>query len=314
MIVKYIIISAIAVYSLIPSSSVEAADFGSSIFTSQRSCSQVSATELCDGRGPGQGAISSFFGGGSGIFGPLNVRYNQDSFANASAAAAFFANAPRLGFPFISINTGSASDERISITALSFQAFTYKGSAPERFSLAGQFANIDSSSNPADGALPGGGIFTQFFNVVRPDFFDTNGSVFDLFNDLRSGFCGADGVLGDGFDQGALTSGGQSVTTSLSACSPTSLILSPGQQFIVIGGLQIATNRGGFAEAASFGIRLGDDLTDAQRLNFSNNLVPGFITTVPEPATWAMMLIGFGLIGGGLRSRTAVRKRQTVLA
>jgi PEP-CTERM motif len=314
MISKYIALSVIAVYSLIPSSSAEAADFGSAIFTSQRSCSQVSAAELCDGRGPGQGAVNSFFGGGSNIFGPLNVRYNQNSFARASATAAFFENAPRLGFPFVSINTSSASDERISITGLSFQAFTYIGNSPELFSLTGQFANIDSSTNPAGGALPSGGIFTQFFSVVRPDFFNTNGSVFDLFNDLRSGFCGTDGVIGDGFDQGALAGGLQLATTSLSACSPTSLILSPGQQFIVIGGLQISTNRGGFAEDASFGIRLGDDLTDAQRLNFSSNLVPALISSVPEPASWAMMLVGFGLIGGGLRSRSELRKRQTVLA
>ncbi|QGN56117.1 PEPxxWA-CTERM sorting domain-containing protein [Novosphingobium sp. Gsoil 351] len=30
---------------------------------------------------------------------------------------------------------------------------------------------------------------------------------------------------------------------------------------------------------------------------------------VPEPATWAMMLIGFGFIGGAMRSRGKVRRR-----
>ena len=32
------------------------------------------------------------------------------------------------------------------------------------------------------------------------------------------------------------------------------------------------------------------------------------VTAVPEPATWAMMIIGFGLVGAGMRSR----RRQTV--
>jgi hypothetical protein len=314
MIKKYTLIIAVALYSFTPSSSAEAAEFGSALFTSQRSCSQVSGTQLCDGRGLGQGTVSSFFAGGSSFFGPLDVRYNQDSFARATAGAIFSGDAPSLGFPFISITTGSASDERISITALSFQAFTYIGTTAARFSLTSQFQALDASSNPGGGALPGGGVFSQFFNVVRPDFFDTDGSVFDLFNDLRSGVCGADGVLADGFDQAPLAGGTQLVTTNLSACSPTGLFVSPGQQFIVIGGLQISTNRGGFAEGASFAIKLGDDLTDAERLNFANNLVPGLISAVPEPASWAMMLVGFGLIGSGLRRRLALRKRQTVWA
>ncbi len=38
---------------------------------------------------------------------------------------------------------------------------------------------------------------------------------------------------------------------------------------------------------------------------------PGTITSpVPEPATWAMMLLGFGTIGHALRRRTAVRFGQ----
>jgi hypothetical protein len=308
MINKYIAISAMAICSLIPSSSVDAATFGSALFASQRGCSQVSATELCDGRGPGQGPINSLFGGGSGFNGSLNIDYGRNSIARGSVGT-FFPSS----FPGISLNNSSAIDERISITGLGFQAFTYTGNAPARLSLTGQFSAFDSSTNSEGGALPGGGIFTQFFNVVRPDFFDTDGSVFDLFNDLRSGFCGDDRVFGDGFDQAALSGGEQLVTTNLSSCSPTSLILSPGQQFILIAGLQISSNRGGFAEDASFGIRLGDDLTAAERLNFEQSLVPGLIS-VPEPASWAMMLVGFGLIGSGLRSRSAIRKRQSVLA
>jgi PEP-CTERM motif len=28
---------------------------------------------------------------------------------------------------------------------------------------------------------------------------------------------------------------------------------------------------------------------------------------IPEPATWAMMILGFGMIGGAMRRRRAVR-------
>ena len=309
MVNKYIFLSAAALYSLIPGSHAEAAEFGSALFTSQRSCSQISATELCDGRGPGQGAIRSLFGGGSGVNGSLNVNFGGGSIIRGSVGTFFPTN-----FPGISINNNSAINERIGITALGFQAFTYKGTSPARFSLTGEFSDFNSSVNPSSGDLPSGGGFNQFFNIVQPDFFDTDGSVFDLFNDLRSGFCGSAGVLGDGFAQGSFTGSAQLVTTSLSACAPTSLTLSPGQQFILIAGLLTVTIRGGFVEDASFGVRLGDDLTAGERLNFERNLVPGLISVVPEPASWAMMLVGLGLIGGGLRSRSALRRQQLVLA
>jgi len=35
------------------------------------------------------------------------------------------------------------------------------------------------------------------------------------------------------------------------------------------------------------------------------------IGAVPEPATWALMLVGFGLVGGSLRAR---RGRTTIAA
>ena len=34
-------------------------------------------------------------------------------------------------------------------------------------------------------------------------------------------------------------------------------------------------------------------------------LVPGGSLTVPEPASWAMLIAGFGLTGAALRRRTA---------
>ncbi len=36
-------------------------------------------------------------------------------------------------------------------------------------------------------------------------------------------------------------------------------------------------------------------------------VVSGFATAVPEPATWGMMLLGFGLVGSAMRRRTATR-------
>jgi hypothetical protein len=45
---------------------------------------------------------------------------------------------------------------------------------------------------------------------------------------------------------------------------------------------------------------------DSSRTNYGQGLVTGFnvaAAAVPEPATWAMMAVGFGVVGAGLRRR-----------
>ncbi len=38
-------------------------------------------------------------------------------------------------------------------------------------------------------------------------------------------------------------------------------------------------------------------------LSFSNGIVNGLTGAVPEPATWAMLILGFGMVGGAMRRR-----------
>ena len=53
-----------------------------------------------------------------------------------------------------------------------------------------------------------------------------------------------------------------------------------------------------------------DTMTSPERVVITGiTTVPPGIGTVPEPATWAMMLFGFGAIGGSMRDR---RQRTTV--
>ncbi len=49
----------------------------------------------------------------------------------------------------------------------------------------------------------------------------------------------------------------------------------------------------------------GSFFNDSTGFNFSLSLAAG----VPEPATWAMMIVGFGLVGGAMRTRAAARPR-----
>jgi hypothetical protein len=38
---------------------------------------------------------------------------------------------------------------------------------------------------------------------------------------------------------------------------------------------------------------------------FPNGEIRGFLIAVPEPGTWAMMILGFGIAGASLRRRRA---------
>ncbi len=65
-------------------------------------------------------------------------------------------------------------------------------------------------------------------------------------------------------------------------------------------------------------LTLGSTLYNGQALYFAADVlsngttgnVAGGVLAVPEPATWALMILGFGMLGSGLR----LRRRETVLA
>ena len=82
---------------------------------------------------------------------------------------------------------------------------------------------------------------------------------------------------------------------------------------LVVAGIQLPVNRGGFADStATFRTRFGDDLSDETKTMLAENLMSaiaqGAIVAVPEPANWAMMITGFGLLGAAVR-RQRVRVR-----
>ena len=75
-------------------------------------------------------------------------------------------------------------------------------------------------------------------------------------------------------------------------------------------GLFVSGNGLGFTTAAGTNANLFDSLGQ-YRLNTTNPFQSGFVTAtssaatpaVPEPATWALMIIGFGAIGFAMRRR-----------
>ena len=66
------------------------------------------------------------------------------------------------------------------------------------------------------------------------------------------------------------------------------------------------------AEAALVaGLQSGQSYFNVHTITFPGGEIRGFLTAVPEPASWALLLAGFGLAGAGLRRRGGSRMAAT---
>ena len=65
----------------------------------------------------------------------------------------------------------------------------------------------------------------------------------------------------------------------------------------------------GSEQALLDGLLAGHAYSNIHNATFPGGEIRGFLTAVPEPAAWALMLLGFGAIGAGLR-----RRREMALA
>ena len=60
------------------------------------------------------------------------------------------------------------------------------------------------------------------------------------------------------------------------------------------------------AEAALLGgLNAGEAYLNIHTTTFPNGEIRGFLAVVPEPGTWLLTIVGFGLVGVGLRRRPA---------
>jgi hypothetical protein len=224
---------------------------------------------------------------------------------------------PVTDLPIIRAYTSAPGNLRMNINTFAFQSYTYTGPVAASFSITSSLHIVDSSTNPSGLALPNGAGYTNYIAVWDPVILSGLTSAQDLFDALFLAPCGTPGVFGvNQISIAPLTGGSFTSTLTTTACTPGSLLLAPGQEVLVVAALQLPVNRGGFADATStFTTRLGDDLSPEAKAQLAANLVSaldqGAIVTVPEPATWAMMLGGFGLAGAALRRRRSFRGRVT---
>lgn len=280
---------------------------GSSSLATLRQCDMTASNAACDGTGPGQGlgrgAIQ--YGGGTGLGGwnSLTVGANRAwSFVDFDAA---------YELPTIRAATMAPGNVRMNINTFAFQSYTWNGDVGGDFSITGDLHIVDSSTSPDGDGLPGGAVYTSYVGIWDPSVIAGLSTPQDLFTALFYQECGEAGILGTGSSNGTLTGGEATYSATTSACSAGSLFLTPGQEVLVVVGLQLPVNRGGFADSsATFVTKLGDDLTPEQVAAVEQSIASAIsegaaIASVPEPGSWAMMIAGFGLIGATMRRRNA---------
>lgn len=277
---------------------------GSSSLATQRNCNAVTGSQACDGTGPGQFIANSQYGGGVGVGGTNMFTPQPGDFAWSDVRF----TGP-LDLPTVRAATQANGNVRMNINTFAFQSYRWTGAASTDFSITGALHIVDSSVSPPGGVLPGGAIYTSYVGIWDPSTIAGLTTPQQLFTSLFYADCGTPGVLGVGSSSGVLAGGDATYTATTSACSPGSLTLTPGQSVLVVVGLQLPVNRGGFADAShTFTTRLGDNLAPEQQNVITSSLQSAIsqgaiVTGVPEPASWAMLIAGFGLTGAAMRRR-----------
>ena len=279
-------------------------DFGSSAFQSRRDCTSTDPTDPCNLKfrapeviltgGPGQAVNSSVVPGGGGSLKAL-VQFGE------------------LDLPTIKAGAWSGANTRVGSTIVTYMHYRYEGSAPTVYALD---ALVDWTTSASPGAAGGqqtvagessGGVWLWMLDAASVPAFGNAGQINGFTSNLG---CGSAGVLGFGeLGLTRATAGYHEGSIGLnSACGGGALMLTPGQQFVIMAQFQAVANRGGFLDATNtVRVQLSEDLPEEVQATLRANLVSAR-SLVPEPASWAMMIAGFGLVG------TALRRQRTVHA
>lgn len=320
-------VAAVAVFST--ATSAAAANFGSAIIATYRSCSAVDSSTACDGNGPGQQILwpsgSPFY---TGTPGPSVLTGGDMLSASGSFTQADGSNSANVTFvtansePVFSGSTDSLGNDRLGSNGVAFYTYTNTGGVAVSLTLSASIA-FDSSSVSPPGVgttngqdLPDGALYDAFIAIADPSYLNAQlsgptsaafglglsaGDSFDydmIFGILNQTTCGVGGVDAFGSTESATTGGSGSASVSSSACAGGgAYVVAPGQTVVILDGYQLISNRGGEI--------------DPFRLTFTDAPPPNPLSTAPEPASWLLMLIGAGLVGGTLRRRARLEKLTT---
>ncbi|WP_353200316.1 PEPxxWA-CTERM sorting domain-containing protein [Sandarakinorhabdus sp.] len=163
-------------------------------------------------------------------------------------------------------------------------------------SAEGGYALVNGSSNPTNSADPTGGVLTNNYGYKTTTVTKVDGGLFDFISvDLADGFNNMNYFPATGFNR---QGGDVLFTFTTGSGSTTQTITIDG-----IPGLQTFT----FNMTGLTSVSYLPQTTFNGYIQADNFVVSAATGAVPEPASWAMLIAGFGLTGAAMRRRrTAV--------
>jgi hypothetical protein len=214
--------------------------------------------------------------------------------------------------PTVRVGTTAGAATRTGATAVAFRSFTYTGADTIDLALNGVLHNVNSGD-----ALEGDGFVEGNFNVALSllrvsdlNIFSPSSTANDIssspigFRDRSDGAIAASGYQSLGKGAGEHTG----VIVGLSqACTGHALTLHTGDDFVVVAALQAISNRGGFIDDMhTFSVQVDAEhtyLTGTTQVVDPVVLTQSLNGAVREPASWVLMILGFGLTRAALRRR-----------
>lgn len=280
--------------------------FGSAAILTNRTCLDT-PSQICT-LGP---RIFTKYAGGIGTTFTTSAENMNGLGASAAAATSF-----DTGYlPTIKVGSEAGATTRTGATATAFRTYTYTGDRTINLALLGNLHFITSGS-AVQGDGNGQGNLNVILNVLPVSalsvFSEASDAVDIISNPITGADCSSGAIAAGGFNSVGLGSGEYSQPVSLSqACAGGAITINPGDSFVVLATLQAISNRGGLIDAMhTFSV-----VYDAARTVYADNgesvgatfLENAIVSPIPEPATWAMMLGGFGLVGAAARRGMRLR-------
>ncbi|MFD1611000.1 PEPxxWA-CTERM sorting domain-containing protein [Sphingomonas tabacisoli] len=292
-----------AASALTPMSAARAGVYGVQTLASERTCGGAGPAAEC----PGSNRLIPFQTDGglyrttaSSGFVETRAIPQKGSYASGSAEL----NGGGLYLPTLHAASYAApNDARVNGSAAGFTSFTYNGKVDSAFGLQATLTIDDSTVSPDNGLLPNGGIAALYLAIYDEKAFIDNfidpstGAV----NVAYGATCGdVPGLLGWAYSDLTAPGGAFSVSASTVSCGGGPITLKSAQKIVAYSNLSLFTNRGGFIDAShTLTTQLDPGLGEETIRGLQTNLT----AAVPEPATWAMMVGGFAMLGAAARRR-----------
>jgi hypothetical protein len=247
--------------------------YGSASYLTARSCAAFSASEQC------ATFITQPFAttltGGPSLTSSSILSLPDGSSAYGSVAFGSF------GLPIIKASSYSVGNDRINSNDIGYQCYTYEGASPTTVSYTATLHIDSSSTDGSDGTYTGGAAYSGYVAIWDPSIVGSFVGAVGVIDSLNQYFCGDPGVLAEGYVVGGLTGGDQSYSVTTQSCSDSSVLLTPGEQVLLVASLQLPSNRGGFADAThTYTVGYDPTLSPATLQNLESNLIPA-ISAVP---------------------------------